>query len=767
MRRREALRLIGASGGAFIVDPGRAYRSAADVFTAGDVSTRSVLERLQQELPARAEVRTFHGVPQLFINGMPVFPLLVWTSELLRYLPEYTKTGFRLIHPWLSLSTYWTGPGAYDFSPFDRYMASLLEASPGAFFLPRVLLYAPRWWKDAHREELSALALPPNPIPQRPPQIIGEGGVEAFPWEDIDQPSYASEVWLEETSAAYRAFIAHVEGSPLRSRIIGYHYCNGISHEWHYPHSRFIPDVSDVMRRALGVMPDTGRRIHTTYGLLRDPACEADVIEYYRKFHDLESSRVVHFARLTKEATQGRVLAGAFFLYLLENVWIQEAGHLSPEGVLNSKDVDFIACPYTYESTSVDGLPRWDSDIYDDAGRWLGRARGVGGDGAFRVLAESLRRHGKLFFTEMDASTYRETSDMKGNGGSGSETRTGSIRIVERDLARMYASGSAGWFLDFGTWKPAGFNGEPYYTDPAIEQVIRQYMRYGEERTRLDLSPAAEVTAVYDTKSFFATSHWKQEEPFHTGAGQMDFFGHWFLDAQARTLHRMGTPVSFLYRFDLTEEDARRHKLIFMVNIFALTQDEIEKLRENLKGSGCTVVWFYAPGFIAPGKLDIAAMERLTGFRFHLLEEPGPMLIRSSIEGNGELVALPFGIRKRVFPRFSVADEEGRVLGSWLDGKGAALAMKEVDGWNSIYCGSAPLPVEILRWIARESGVALWSDRPDIVVGTRGTAALVATEKGKRTLRLPVPMAPAQGGEARKEQALDLDFGEVRLFITR
>jgi hypothetical protein len=279
------------------------------------------------------------------------------------------------------------------------------------------------------------------------------------------------------------------------------------------------------------------------------------------------------------------------------------------------------------------------------------------------------------------------------------------------------------------------------------------------------MSPVADVAAVYDAKSFFATSHWKQEEPFHTGAGQMDFFGHWFLDAQARTLHRMGTPVDFLYRFDLTEEDAQRHKLLFMVNLFALTGGETDRIRAILKGSGCTVVWYYAPGFVAPGKLDRAQMERLTGFSFRVIEEPGPLLIRSSIEAEGELIAIPFGVRKKVFPRFAVTDPDARVLGSWLDGKGPALATKEVDGWNSVYCGGAPLPVEILRWFARQAGAGLWSDRPDVVIGTRGSAALVATERGKRLLRIPVPMAPASGGEPRTEHALDLDFGEVRLFI--
>ena len=175
--------------------------------------------------------------------------------------------------------------------------------------------------------------LPGSPV-VRTSEARDEGGFEMFPWEDIDQPSYASTIWLEETGSASTAFIRHVEQSPLRSRVIGYHDCNGISHEWHCPHSRYLPGNSAPMKRALGNIPDVERRIHTTVGVLRDPAREGEVIDYYRKFHELCSEKVIHFARLTKDASGGRVLAGTFFLYFLENIWIQEAGHLAPEPVL-------------------------------------------------------------------------------------------------------------------------------------------------------------------------------------------------------------------------------------------------------------------------------------------------------------------------------------------------------------------------------------------------------------------------------------------------
>lgn len=90
-------------------------------------------------------------------------------------------------------------------------------------------------------------------------------------------------------------------------------------------------------------------------------------------------------------------------------------------------------------------------------------------------------------------------------------------------------------------------------------------------------------------------------------------------------------------------------------------------------------------------------MQRLTRLSFKVLEEPGAMRTRTAIEDDEGVIALPFGVRKKVFPRFAVTDPEARVLGSWLDGKVCSFAMKEIDGWRSVDVGGAPLPVEVLK----------------------------------------------------------------------
>jgi hypothetical protein len=74
------------------------------------------------------------------------------------------------------------------------------------------------------------------------------------------------------------------------------------------------------------------------------------------------------------------------------------------------------------------------------------------------------------------------------------------------------------------------------------------------------------------------------------------------------------------------------------------------------------------------------------------------------------------------------------------------------------------VPIAILRWLAAEAGVPLWSSRSDIVYATRDVTMLVATEPGARTLTLPQAHMPVDGGPAARQHSLNLAVGDVRIF---
>jgi hypothetical protein len=766
MKRRTVLELLGASAGAFAFLPRTLLRSgtvAALQDRGGEVE--AAFSRLRSEEPCRAEIRNERGGPRLFINGRETYPFLAVSVELLKTAASYRDSGISMFSPILGLNAAWKAPGKVDFSAFDLFFARLLAVHPPAYFLPRLHLNPPAWWKEAHPDEIVKCALTPDPSLFHQPERLGETGLN---WNGLADPydaSWASEIWRSDIEEVLRSFLRHMESSPLASRMFGYQVAYGHTGEWHYTGMRFLPDYSEPMRKALGPIPEPSARMTTTAGLLRDPAREREVIDFYRRHHDFIADTLLHFARITKEETARRILCGAFFGYLLENVHIQEGGHLSPERVLVSPDIDFLASPYTYQHTNLmPAKERWESDMVDDAGNWLGRARGVGGDGGNRVLVESIHRHGKLFFVEMDPSTYIEPKKA-GEGGTGHDSVAGSVRILRRDLGHMFAEGTGGWFFDFGHLCPPYQANRGWYDAPPLIDAIRPFAALGEQRTRLDISSVAQIAAVYDPKAFFATEHWTAEEPY-TGYGitVCDHFNHWFINSQQRTFHRMGAPRDSLYRFDLTSADPRRYRLLFMVNLFTMDRAEVDRLRAMMEGSGATVVWYYAPGYISPEGFDLGQMEHLTGFRFEILQEPGPMQIR--LENAGESGTTLFGTCKTQKPRFAVVDSAVEVLGRWVDNSRPAFVRKAEKGWTSVYVGAAPMTADVLRSLARDAGVALWSDRPDVIYATRGAATVIATADGERTLTFPHAMLPAEGGAPSAIHKVTMAFGDVRVFVT-
>jgi hypothetical protein len=764
MKRRTALEVLGYSAGAFALFP-RYLASGEPAPWPGDQGgeLESAFSLLHGERPCRSEIRNERGGPRLHINGRETYPFLALSAELLKTAAGYRDSGINMFTPILGLNAAWVAPGKYDWSAFDLFFARVLAIHPKVYFLPRLHLNPPLWWKEQHPEELVKCGLIPDPSMFRQPERLGETGLNWGGLADPYDASWASKVWRTEITDVLRSFLNHMESSPLSSRMIGYQVAYGHTGEWHYTGMRFLPDYSEPMHKAIGPIPEPVARMTTTSGLLRDPAREKDVIDFYGRHHDYIADTLLYFARITKETTARRILCGAFFGYLLENVHIHEGGHLSPERVLASPDIDFLASPYTYQHTNMPTKQRWESDMVDDAGNWLGRARGVAGDGGFRVLVESIHRHGKMFFVEIDPTTYLEPHKA-GEGGSGHDSVAGSIKIIRRDLGQMFSRGIGGWFFDFGHLCPPYEAHHGWYDSPPLIEAIRPFAALGERRAHMDITSAATIAAVYDPKAFFATEHWKAEEPY-TGFGitVCDHFNHWFINSQQRTFSRMAVPHDSIYLFDLTSADVHRYRLLFMVNDFTMDRAEVDRLLAMLEGSGVTVIWYYAPGFIAPDKLDLGQMERLTGFTFDILNEPGPMQIR--IEGVGEGSASVFGTRKPQKPRFVVRDTDVEVLGTWVDNNRLAFARKARKGWTSVYVGAAPMTVDLLRRLAQDAGVSLWSDRPDIVYATRDAVTVIATSPGKRTLTFPSPMRPVDGGDPSTVHRVVMEFGEVRLYV--
>ncbi len=792
MNRRSFVHRMGLAAGAAALAPADLLSPGTEALagiSSGDL--RAALDALRDEAPCRSEVRVERGGPRLFVNGAERVPFWGLSTALLTGpLATFSGMGIQLIQPNLGMTDSWTGPGQYDFTALEDYMARLLVRAPDAFLFPRMHLITPIWWKDSHPDEIGVLGMGD---PGRTWDVIkregfppGEGNKRYAPLIESKEASYASEAWRRDTAAMLRAFVAFIEQSPLAARMMGYFPVHGNTEEWNIWGDDFMPDYSPPMQRVAGPVPSVRERVFSGYGLLRDPAKEGNVLAFYRAFHAARAETIVQLAATIKAAMHRRVLVGTFFGYLMETPRIQESGHLAPTAVLESPDIDCVACPYTYMATNDPSVDRMESDLYDGADTWLGRGRGIGGDGAFRAAVESYQRRGKLYISEIDPSTYLDADNRwRIIGGSGHETREGTLAILRRDLGNVMAAGVGGWLYDFG---PVHDVPQGWYGDPPIIAACRPVVEMMQARLRTDIGSVAKIAVAGDVETFFVTRHWQAERPWPgQGIRYTDFFNHWFLNAQARAVNRIGAPHDLLYRTDLRAEDFRRYRLVLIPNTFLLRPEEVDAFHADLRGSGCTVIWTYAPGLLQPDRVDPAQMARLTGFAFEELDAPGALMI-DALDADG--ARKPFGIRSPLLyaPRFAVRGGSGSSVGSgvetlgyWAGSEQIAFARRAMDGWTSIYAGTAPLPTSVLRRLATDAGAAPWTNRAAVVTASRagamvvgqdgppvvgvGSSAPVGGAFGPLTVTFPFALRDETGGPPRTTHTLDLRFGDVRLFV--
>ena len=118
------------------------------------------IDHLKDAPAARAEVRNELGAPRLYVNGSERFPLLAWSWLLEPSTYYFKRSGINILHPILGLNEIWKAPGEFEWHLFDKHFDSMLGSHPDAFFLPRVHLDVPEWWKDQHPGELVETAIP-------------------------------------------------------------------------------------------------------------------------------------------------------------------------------------------------------------------------------------------------------------------------------------------------------------------------------------------------------------------------------------------------------------------------------------------------------------------------------------------------------------------------------------------------------------------------------------------------------------------------------
>lgn len=702
----------------------------------------------------KAQIKTHHGTPTLFLDDKPVFCSHQWLSnqpgpdgfpaaECVRLFGQAGVHMYALGVCFPDACGHWCGqrPGhtePYDFSMVESQLRSILSADPQALFHLRLYFETAEWWNQLHPDEC---------------EIASDG-------RRLNQ-SYASEVWRQDVKDFLRAYVAHLRSIGLYDRVIAYQVQAGICGEWIKNTTSMQPvcgDFSQPMRRHFrgwlrrqygadaplqaawgnpsvtldtAEVPAAEAQLNSRIGLFRDPARERNVIDYYLCLAELVADDLVEFCQTVKELTNGEALAGAFFGYLMDLAWndcffgadtsgenstIQRCGHLGLRKVLQAPEVDYLVSPYGYAF------------------------RGLGGDGLPMPPTESVRLHGKLYILEEDSHLHNE---MDPDGRNFDRKHT--IAINQREFTQTLTHGLGIWW--FADW-PAGSYARQ---NPNFQPWLEKFQKLGTWAMQLDRAPSSEVAVLVDDESFM----------YESLRNAIDL--PLIFRQRVTSLPRFGAPHDVYLLNDLLDGKLPEYKLYIFLNPFHLNTARRDALKRQIRRDGKVAVWLYAPGYLqedlhTPGSNGNAdagqlaspqCMTDLTGFRFGKWDYAWGPFMHVTDFAHPITQAIPqdlfWGTTTPLGPLFHLEDPDATILGQVVYSLGRCkpglgvktFAAQTAGAWTSIYNATPDIPAPLLRGIAHFAGVHLYSDAGDVMHATPDLLGVHTTAGGWRNFRLP------------------------------
>jgi hypothetical protein len=212
------------------------------------------------------------------------------------------------------------------------------------------------------------------------------------------------------------------------------------------------------------------------------------------------------------------------------------------------------------------------------------------------------------------------------------------------------------------------------------------------------------------------------------------------------------------------------------------------------KRNNAMVVWLYGAGYINPDadgqKLSATHISGLTGIKVGVRHETTSPKFRVTDMGHP---ALKYADADRIYgfidrdihsnvwlgspkkppymnPSFFACDDDADVLGRFCENGQAALAIKQLDGWTSVYSAPHVLRSELLASLASYAGCHIYTTSDDVLYANRNFVAIHAAKTGKRTIKFPHPVSPYEVyeqkyfGENVTEIEVGMRLGQTLMF---
>ncbi len=493
-----------------------------------------------------------------------------------------------------------------------------------------------------------------------------------------------NEAFRKAAAAYLKAVVRHCEET-WGDRIYGYFLLGGTTTEWFsdFDHEAGHPFKEEAYRRWCGdgtaTLPEQARLERPGGTFLEKD--EADVCRA-RRFHaELIADLILYLAAEVQSVLCHEKLLGLYYGYLFElgSPRLHEAGSLGYERVLLSPDIDMVSAPSSYA------------------------LRGQDDPGAFMTTWKTLDVHNKLFFNEFDHRTHTIPEQLAEpvEGGDnhfyltfpGYESRCAdeaeSLDLLYRDFLLCQSTGAGMWWFDM-------FDG--WFRSEGMMRAIADMMAIDRELQAVPRHSVAGIAVFAEGESLYRVRK-------HSGVanGLSDF---------RRTLAQLGAPSDWFTIADIHTPATDGYRLYIFLDQYDMPEARLAAIREKLRRNHAAALWLHAPDYAHNGENDAARIAAVTG-----------MTVRGRAEPHGALLfggeAFPCEDQA---PYFHVEDAAALPLARYADGS-TAVARSTRDGVTQYYAGVYRLPAALLRRIAKECGVFVYSEN-DRVYTYAGSAFL-------------------------------------------
>ncbi|MGC8667630.1 MAG: hypothetical protein ACP5VE_05900 [Chthonomonadales bacterium] len=618
------------------------------------------------------------------------------------------------------------------YDELDARLAVFFEADPEAYMLPRLVFVPAPGWRRQYPDEVIHYA-------------DGTTG----------DPSLASDRFWLEAEHALRGIVEHLEHTPHRDRIIGFHLERG---EWFHPVDTGF-DLSFANREAFrewlrakyknsvvalrAAWFDGEVQFHTAeipplpkaltgLNILWAPRRERRMIDFLEYTSDITAQRIISLAKAAKEASANRALVSVCYGYTFEFDHTF-SGHLALEKILDCPAIDIVAGPPSY------------------------RDRQIGGAASFPGPVDAAAIHGKLWVSEEDIKTHLAPQngaldDFNPRLPASSATHHAQLRSMGKALAHQTG------VLWMDLW------GEGWLDAADIWDGIGAFHSRYSDLLKHRKAKSPEVAVLVSERSLM---HVRRDASFlrRLLAQQRDLF------------QKLGASVGFYLQSDVVHRafptDAR---LYVFLNPYRITPEQRQAVKEKLQNGGKTLVWLYAIGVCEDRGQPEESANDLVGMALRPQSWGSPvgsLLVQPHHPITEGIRTRELGVQERITPSFFVDEEDPSitVLYEYAQTGLPSVAVRDLGTWKSVFCGEPTLSLDLLEGLCRYAGVHRYlQTNEDYVWAGHGWVTVHSPRNAVRSLWVPDGLGlydvtnKMLVAEALKEYKMAVHAGCTRIF---